>query len=179
MPLLLALLLLISHDAATQPVRQLPASATPASIVEIPLRISLDRLFEVAEQEIHVEARLGGDFAGDVELRAEMRFVPKTQQLQVQNLSYEYTPDDPWLQAEADLLYGYIRKLLEAAANRHLQRYMEQGRQRLHALFKEIAPDGAKADMTTFELRQVQLDLVENAIRLHGLASGHIELEYR
>jgi hypothetical protein len=130
-------------------------------------------------QKLHADARLGGDFAGYVKLRAEMRFVPETQQLRIHDLSYDYKPDDPWLQAEADLLYGYIRKLLEAAANRHLQQYMEQGRQRLHALFEEIAPGGAKADMTTLELHQVQLDLAENAIRLHGMASGHIALIYR
>jgi hypothetical protein len=130
-------------------------------------------------QEIHVDARLGGDFAGDVRLRAEMRFAPETQQLLVQNLSYEYEPDDPWLQAEAELLYGYIRKLLEAAANRHLKQYMEQGRQRLYALFEKIAPEGVKVDMTTLKLHQVQLDLAEEAIRLHGLASGQIELVFR
>jgi hypothetical protein len=130
-------------------------------------------------QKLHADARLGGDFAGYVKLRAEMRFVPETQQLRIHDLSYDYKPDDPWLQAEADLLYGYIRKLLEAAANRHLQQYMEQGRQRLHALFEKIAPDGVKADMTTLELHQVQLDLAEEAIRLHGLATGRIELVFR
>jgi hypothetical protein len=128
-------------------------------------------------QEIHVDARLGGDLAGEVKLRAGMQFDPETQQLTVQNLRYDYTPDDPWLQAEADLLYGYVRKLLEAAVNRRLQQSMEGGRERLQALFERIAPDGVKPDMAALRLHQVQLDLADDAIRLHGLASGQIVLQ--
>lgn len=128
-------------------------------------------------QEIHVDARLGGDLAGEVKLRAGMQFDPETQQLRVQNLRYDYTPDDPWLQAEADLLYGYVRKLLEAAVNRRLQQSMEGGRERLQALFERIAPDGVKPDMAALRLHQVQLDLADDAIRLHGLASGQIVLQ--
>ena len=130
-------------------------------------------------QEIQVDASLGGELAGEAKLVAEMRFDPQTQQLRVQNLGYDYTPDDPWLQAEADFLYGYVRKLLEAAANQYLQQYMQQGRQHLITLFEKIAPDGVKPDVGTLELHQVQLDLAEDAIRLHGLVSGRIELLFR
>jgi hypothetical protein len=128
-------------------------------------------------QEIHVDARLGGDLAGKVKLRAGMQFDPETQQLQVQDLGYDFTPDDPWLQAESDLLYGYVRKLLETAANNHLQQYTDAGRQRLLTLFENMAPDGVKPDMTALRLHEVQLDLAGDAIRLHGLASGQIVLQ--
>jgi hypothetical protein len=130
-------------------------------------------------QEIHVAARLGGEIAGEASLKAGMRFTPESPPLRVENLSYDYQPDDPWLQAEADLFYGVIRKLLESAANRYLQQYLEQGRQRLSALFEKVAPEGVKPDMGSLRLRQVQLDMAGDAIRLQGLASGRIVLEFR
>ena len=70
-----------------------------------------------------------------------------------------------------------FRKLLEAAVNRRLQQSMEGGRERLQALFERIAPDGVKPDMAALRLHQVQLDLADDAIRLHGLASGQIVLQ--
>ena len=130
-------------------------------------------------QKIHVNARLGGDAAGTVELKADMIFTPEIQQLQVENLAYVYTPDDPWFQAEANLFYGYIRKLLETAANRELEQRMGQGRQQLQSLFEKITPDDVRLDMASLKLRQVQLDMGEEAIRLNGLASGHVALEFR
>ena len=156
--------------------RQLPGD----SLVLKGRRLTIESLRVGGQgQEIQVDARLGGDLAGEVKLVTEMQFDPQTQQLRLQKLRYDYTPNDPWLQAEADLLYGYVRKRLEAAANEHLQKYMQQGRQHLLALFENIAPDGVKPDMTRLELHQVQLDLAEDAIRLHGLVSGQIELFFR
>ena len=130
-------------------------------------------------QQIHVSARLGGDAAGTVELKADMIFSPETQQLKVENLAYIYTPDDPWFQAEASLFYGYIRKLLEAAANQELEQRMGQGRQQLQSLFEKITPDDVRLDMASLRLHQVRLDMGKDAIRLHGLASGHVALEFR
>ena len=130
-------------------------------------------------QEIRVNVKLSGQAAGDVVLKANLVFTPESQQFQLENLDYTYKPEDPWLEAEANFLRGYIRKLLVAAANQQLQQRMNQWKGHLQALFEKITPDDVKFDMASLQLRQVLLDMTEDAVRLNGLASGHIMLEFK
>ena len=130
-------------------------------------------------QEIRINAKLSGDAAGNVMIKANMTFTPEKQQFQLENLNYSYTPEDPLLELQASLFYGYIRKVLEAAANQQLQQRMNQWKAYLLTVFDKITADDATLDMTSLQLRQVQLSMAEDAIRLNGLASGHIRLDFR
>jgi len=130
-------------------------------------------------QEIRINAKLSGDAAGNVMIKANMTFTPEKQQFQLENLNYSYTPEDPLLELQASLFYGYIRKVLEAAANQQLQQRMNQWKAYLLTVFDKITADDATLDMTSLQLRQVQLSMAEDAIRLNGLASGHIVLDIR
>lgn len=129
-------------------------------------------------QEIRVNAKLSGDAAGNLMIKANMTFTPEIQQFQLENLDYSYTPEDPLLESQASLFHGYIRKVLEAAANQQLLQRMKQWKAQLLAVFEKIAPDNSTLDMTSLQLRQVQLSMAEDAIRLNGLASGHIKLDF-
>ncbi len=69
--------------------------------------------------------------------------------------------------------------MLEAAAKQQLQQHMNQWKKHLLTVFNKITPDDVNFDMASLQLRQVQLDITEVAIRLNGLASGQIMLEFR
>jgi len=130
-------------------------------------------------QEILVNTMLSGYAAGKVVIKAKMIFSPVKQQFQLENLDYTYTPQDPLLEPEAKLFSGVIRKVLEAAANQQLQQRMNQWKERLLTVFNNITPDNVNLDMASLQLRQVQLNIIDDAIRLNGQASGQIMLEFR
>jgi hypothetical protein len=130
-------------------------------------------------QEIRVNATLSGDAAGNVMIKANIIFTPETQQFQLENLNYTYTPEDPLLELRVSLFYGYIRKVLEAAANEQLQQRMKQWKEQLLTVFDKITPDDVKLDMTSLQLSQVQFSVAEGTIRLNGLASGYIRFDFR
>jgi hypothetical protein len=46
-------------------------------------------------------------------------------------------------------------------------------------VFDKITPKYARLDLTSLQLRQVRLSMAEDAVRLNGLASGHIMLDFR
>lgn len=75
-------------------------------------------------QEISVHAKLSGDAAGNLSIKANMMFIPEKQQFRLENLDYSYTPQDASLQPQASFFYGYIREVLEIAANQQLQQRM-------------------------------------------------------
>ena len=129
-------------------------------------------------KEIEVKARLGGDIAGNVGLKANVLFVPESQLIRVEDLKYDYEPDDPLLQAEAGLFYGVIRRRLESVVNQELQRHMEGGRKRLYGLIEKVAPEDTKLSFDTLQLRDVQLDVAEERLRVHGVAFGYVLVEF-
>jgi len=130
-------------------------------------------------QEIRVNATLSGDAAGKVMVKANMTFTVEKQQFQLENLDYTYTPEDPLLELQANLFYGYIRKVLEVAANQQLQQRMKQWKGYLLTAFDKITPDDVKLGLASLQLGQVQLSMTEDAIRLNGLVSGHIMFDFR
>ena len=130
-------------------------------------------------QEIRVNVKLGGSAAGEVALRANLVFIAESQQFELQNLDYTYKAKDPLIEADANFLRGYIRKLLTDAANQQLQQRMDQWKKRLQALLDRIAPDDVTLDMASLQLHQVALDMTTEAVRLNGQVSGRIMLEFQ
>jgi hypothetical protein len=129
------------------------------------------------EQEISVNARLTGEAAGTLLIKANVVFNPESQHLSLENLAYDYKPEDPFLDPQAQLFYGYIRKVLEAAANQQLQQKTDQWRTRMAGVFDQITPAGASLDMSSLQLRSVQISMQEDGVKLDGVASGRITLE--
>ncbi|HUT41739.1 MAG TPA: DUF4403 family protein, partial [Gammaproteobacteria bacterium] len=112
-------------------------------------------------------------------LRANLVFIGESQQFELQNLDYTYKAKDPLIEADANFLRGYIRKLLTDAANQQLQQRMDQWKKRLQALLDRIAPDDVTLDMASLQLHQVALDMTTEAVRLNGQVSGRIMLEFQ
>ena len=130
-------------------------------------------------QEIRVNAQLSGDAAGKLTIKANMIFAPEKQQFFLEDLDYTYVPDDPLLEPQVNLFYGYVRKLLELVANQQLQRRMNQWKQSLLTVFEKITPAHATLDISSLQLRDVQLGMAEDAIRMNGVASGYIMLDFQ
>ena len=130
-------------------------------------------------QEIRVNAALSGDAAGNLMIKANMTFTEEKQQFQLENLDYIYTPEDPSLEPQASLFYGYIRKVLETAANQQLQQRMKQWKEQLLNVFDKITADDVKLELASLQLHQVKISMAEDGIRLHGLASGYVMLDLR
>jgi hypothetical protein len=130
-------------------------------------------------QEIRVNVKLSGPAAGDVELKATLAFSPENQQFMLDKLDYSYKAEDPLIEAEVNFLGGVIRKLLTVTANQQLERQMDQAKDRLQALFNSITPAEVRLDMGSLQLRQVVIDMTPDAIRLNGMALGHITLEFQ
>jgi hypothetical protein len=130
-------------------------------------------------QEIQVNAKLTGDAAGNVAVKANIAFAPEDQAFKLQDLEYSYAAHDPLLEPQVRVFYAYIRKALEAAANEQLQQHMAQWKERLLAAFDTIIPEDVKLDMGSLQLSQMDVEIVDQGIRLNGLATGHIAVEFR
>ena len=64
-------------------------------------------------------------------------------------------------------------------ANQQLQQRMAQWREQLLTVFQSIMPEDVKLDMASLQLSQVDLEMEGQGIRLNGLATGHIRVEFR
>jgi len=130
-------------------------------------------------REVRVKAKLTGGAAGSVMVKANITFSPEEQTFKLEGLEYTFAPEDPMFAPEARLFYGYIRKALEAAANQQLQQRMSQWKERLLNVLDEIMPENAEVDMGSLKLGKVNLDMDEYGVRVSGLATGHIQVEFR
>ena len=127
-------------------------------------------------QELVARVRLGGELAGDVEIRANLAFDPDSQQFRLANLAYTASLEDIWLEADANLLYGRIRQSLETNLNRQLQQRMGEWRQRLLAVFGGILPQDMQLDLGSLRFQDVRFSMSPQGVRLDGVAAGHIKL---
>jgi hypothetical protein len=129
-------------------------------------------------QEVNLNVSLGGDAAGKLSIRGYLVFIPERQRFALTDLDYIYAPEDPLLKPQAELFHGLIREALETAANQQLQERTQQWKQRLLTVLDKIMPDEVELDMSAVQLRQMQVSMAEDAIRLSGLASGHIRIYF-
>jgi hypothetical protein len=125
-------------------------------------------------QQVRLNVSLGGDAAGELSITADLVFVPERQQFVLTDLECIYAPEDPLLKPQAELFHGFIREALETAANQQLQERTQQWKQSLLTVLDRIMPDEVELDMSAVQLRQVQVSMAEDGIRLSGLTSGHI-----
>jgi len=130
-------------------------------------------------REVRVKAKLTDGAAGSVMVKANITFSPEEQTFKLEDLGYTFPPEDPLLAPEARLFYGYIRKALEVAANRQLQRQMNQWKERLLNVLDEIAPEDTGVDVSSLQLSQANINLEEHGISVSGLATGHILIDFR
>jgi hypothetical protein len=130
-------------------------------------------------QAITVDAQLTGDAAGRVTISANVVYAPENRQLRLEELKYSYAPEDPFLEPQAALLYGYLRRVLESTVNDQLEQQLKQWQQRLAQALERITPEGVKLDMSSLQLDTVTLNIEQDRVRINGRASGRARLEFR
>jgi hypothetical protein len=130
------------------------------------------------KQDLRIDVSLGGHAAGHVTLLAKLVFEPKIQQIQLEIMDYSYQPEDPGLSIQENLFRGYIRRMLETTANRKIHQQTNRWKERLLATIREITPDGATLHVDSLQIRKAQLDITANAIKLNGMLSGEIVVEF-
>jgi len=127
-------------------------------------------------EEISASVELGDDLAGNVVIKANLDFQPETQRFEVRGLDYKASLEDVWLEADANLFYNTVRRLLEDSANRQLQDQMQGWKDRLLTTFGRITPDGMQLDVTSLQFQDIQVHMAQDSIHLNGLATGYVAL---
>jgi hypothetical protein len=136
------------------------------------------RKFDLAGsgQQITARMKLSGELAGTAELRAGVTYDAQDRKLQLQDLAFDYDAEDLAVDLLAEVFHEPVRQALESEANQALAQYLELLSERLGTVLEKITPAGVALDMSALQLRTVQLQVVEQGIRLNGTATGSIRL---
>jgi hypothetical protein len=129
-----------------------------------------------AQQELHIELRLGGQAAGKAEIWATVAFDPASQAFRLDGFDYLFKPDDPDVYVLADLFYDKIRAQLMQSANRLIAQQMVQTRTQLQQALLGIAPEGIELDLGQMRLERVRVRFEPEGVGIEGTASGPIRL---
>ena len=130
-------------------------------------------------QQIGARVELLGELAGTLELRARLAYKAAEQRLELQDLAFEYEAKDPAMALLEEAFHEHIRQALEAAANEALAQQIELLGERLETALEKILPTGVLLDMSALQLRSLQIDIVQQGIKLDGAVTGSARLLLR
>jgi len=127
-------------------------------------------------QEISARMELTGEIAGTAELRARLAYDAQNRQLTLQDLTFDYAAEDFTMGLLTRALHEPIRQALESAANQALAQHLDRLGERIGTVLEKITPAGVELDMSALQLRNVQIHIVPQGIRLDGTATGSARL---
>jgi len=130
-------------------------------------------------QEIRARVDLVGDVAGTLELRARLVYKAEEQKLELQDLTFDYDAKNPTLFQLVESFHEYIRQLLQGAANEVLTRHLDLLSHRLESVLEKIMPASVVLDLSGLQLRDMQIYIAEQGIRLDGAATGSARIMLR
>ncbi len=130
-------------------------------------------------EEIRARLELTGDLTGTAELRARPAYDAQHQKLELQNLTFDYKPEDFSLGMLAEAFHEPIRLALEDAANQALAQHLKLLSERLGTVLKKIMPPSLALDLSALQLSSVQILIDQQGIRLDGTATGSARLVLR
>jgi hypothetical protein len=132
-----------------------------------------------SDQEIRARVELPGELAGTIELRAKLVYSAETRQLELQDLTFDYDAENASRTLLMEAFHEYIRQALEAAANQLLAQQLELLSERLGTVLEKAIPASVLIDMSALQLRSLQVHIVQQGIRLDGVATGSARLMLR
>ncbi len=130
-------------------------------------------------QEIRAWVELVGDAAGTAELHARLVYKAEERKLELQDLTFDYDTKSSTVALLEETFHEYIRQSLEGAANDALTRHLELLSNRLETALEKILPASVLLDLSDLQLRGMQINIVEQGIRLDGAATGTAQLMLR
>lgn len=132
-----------------------------------------------SDQEIRARVELLGELAGTIELRAKLLYSAEKRKLELQDLTFDYDTKNATMALLMDAFHEDIRQALEAAANQVLAQYLELLSERLETVLEKTIPASVLLDMSALQLRSLQVHIVQQSIRLDGVATGSARLMLR
>ena len=132
-----------------------------------------------SDQEIRARVELLGELAGTIELRAKLVYSAEKRKLELQDLTFDYDAKNATMALLVEAFHEYIRQTLEAAANEVLAQYLELLSERLETVLEKTIPASVLLDMSALQLRSLQVHIVQQSIRLDGVATGSARLMLR
>ena len=132
-----------------------------------------------SDQEIRARVELLGELAGTIELRAKLVYSAEKRKLELQDLTFDYDTKNATMALLMDAFHEDIRQALEAAANQVLAQYLELLSERLETVLEKTIPASVLLDMSALQLRSLQVHIVQQSIRLDGVATGSARLMLR
>jgi hypothetical protein len=130
-------------------------------------------------QQIGARLELTGEVAGNADLHAKLAFDAQDGKLVLHDLVFDYAADNAAMDLLVEAFHEPIRLALENAANQALARQLGLLGTRLEAVMKKITPAGVTLDMSALQFTRLQIQIVEQGIRLDGTATGNIRLVLR
>ena len=97
----------------------------------------------------------------------------------MQDLTFDYDAKNATMTLLMEAFHEYIRQALEAAANQGLAQYLELLSERLETVLQKTIPASVLLDMSALQLRSLQVHIVQQSIRLDGVATGSARLVLR
>jgi hypothetical protein len=132
-----------------------------------------------SDQEIRARGELLGELAGSIELRAKLVYTAEKRKLELQDLTFNYDAKNATMTLLMEAFHEHIRQALEGAANQALAQYLELLSERLKTVLEKIIPANVLLDMSALQLRSLQIHIVQQTIRLDGVATGSARLMLR
>ena len=132
-----------------------------------------------SDQEIRARVELLGELAGTIELRSKLVYSAEKRKLELQDLTFDYDTKNATMALLMDAFHEDIRQALEAAANQVLAQYLELLSERLETVLEKTIPASVLLDMSALQLRSLQVHIVQQSIRLDGVATGSARLMLR
>ena len=132
-----------------------------------------------SDQEIRARGELLGELAGTIELRAKLVYTAEKRKLELQDLTFDYDAKNATMALLMEAFHEYIRQALEGAANQALAQYLELLSERLETVLEKITPANVLLDMSALQLRSLQIHIVQQTIKLDGVATGSARLTLR
>ena len=120
-----------------------------------------------------------GELAGTIELRAKLVYTAEKRKLELQDLTFDYDAKNATMALLMEAFHEYIRQALEGAANQALAQYLELLSERLETVLEKITPANVLLDMSVLQLRSLQIHIVQQTIKLDGVATGSARLTLR
>ncbi len=127
-------------------------------------------------EDLVLEARVGGDLAGQLTLIGRPGFDPESGSLTLDGLDYVFDAEDPEIGLAANLFYNAIRDRIQESANRLLAERTADLGGALNRLIAGALPAAVRPDLSGLRLGVLTFTVGEAGLGIAGAAEGTLSL---
>lgn len=127
-------------------------------------------------EDLVLEARVGGELAGQLTLIGRPGFDPESGSLTLDGLDYVFDAEDPEIGLAANLFYNAIRDRIQESANRLLAERTADLGGALRTLITGSLPAAVRPDLSGLRLAALTFTVGETGLGIGGSAEGVLGL---